>query len=552
MRGILRCLAGLVLLMATSTLALAADKAIIVLDASGSMWGQIDGRPKLEIARETLASVLPTLPADLELGLMAYGHREKGNCSDIELVVPPAAGSAAAISEAAAHLRFLGKTPLTEAVRQAAQALRYTEEKATVILITDGIETCRADPCALGAELEQGGVDFTAHVVGFGLSKEEGRQVACLADNTGGRYIEASDAGSLGEALKETVADAGPAAEPQPRPAVEPEPVATFNIVPTVALSEDADDLEDGAGNAWEVYRAGASGERGEHVTTEYGRWRGNLDPGQYVVVARLGYAEVAQVVAVEAGKVAQPHFVLNAGRLIVRPRPNEGADVPDGAATVVDYPGEGEATLYGVANDVYPAGDQVVTVKIGEGSATETIALAAGETVEKDIVVGVGRVALTASYVPGMAVEDDGLYVEIFKPGRRIDGSRDSVSYGYGPASEYDVPAGDYVALARLGEAEAEAPFAVRVGERVEANVVLNAGVLAIAAPGADFIEVFAAKKDIQGNRKSFGYAYGEAHQTTLPAGDYVVVRRLPDDGGTAEGTATVKAGERTEVAIP
>jgi Ca-activated chloride channel family protein len=150
------------------------------------------------------------------------------------------------------------------------------------------------------------------------------------------------------------------------------------------------------------------------------------------------------------------------------------------------------------------------------------------------------------------MAVEDDGLYVEIFKPGRRIDGSRDSVSYGYGSASEYDVPAGDYVALARLGEAEAEAPFAVRVGERVEANVVLNAGVLAIAAPGADFIEVFAAKKDIQGNRKSFGYAYGEAHQTTLPAGDYVVVRRLPNDGGTAEGTATVKAGERTEVAIP
>ena len=43
-----------------------ADRAIIVLDGSGSMWGQIDGRAKLEIARETLAEVLPTLPADLE------------------------------------------------------------------------------------------------------------------------------------------------------------------------------------------------------------------------------------------------------------------------------------------------------------------------------------------------------------------------------------------------------------------------------------------------------------------------------------------------------
>ena len=71
-------------------------------------------------------------------------------------------------------MKFLGKTPLTEAVRQAASTLKSTEAKATVILITDGIETCEADPCALGAELEASGVDFTAHVVGFGLTAEEG------------------------------------------------------------------------------------------------------------------------------------------------------------------------------------------------------------------------------------------------------------------------------------------------------------------------------------------------------------------------------------------
>ena len=57
---------------------------------------------------------------------MAYGHREKGSCVDIELVVPPAAGSAPAITSAADTMKFLGKTPLTAAVRQAAEALRYT------------------------------------------------------------------------------------------------------------------------------------------------------------------------------------------------------------------------------------------------------------------------------------------------------------------------------------------------------------------------------------------------------------------------------------------
>ena len=68
---------------------LADGRSIIVLDGSGSMWGQIDGRAKLEIAREALDSVLSALDPVTEIGLMAYGHREKGACGDIELVVPP-------------------------------------------------------------------------------------------------------------------------------------------------------------------------------------------------------------------------------------------------------------------------------------------------------------------------------------------------------------------------------------------------------------------------------------------------------------------------------
>lgn len=201
------------LALATALLAspACAEDILIVLDGSGSMWGQIDGKPKLEIARETLATVLADTPPGTALGLMAYGHREKGNCDDIELVVPVRAGSAGDIGAAAAKMKFLGMTPLSEAVSRAARELRFTEQKATVILITDGLETCKADPCALGTELEQSGVDFTAHVVGFGLSAEEGRQVACLAENTGGRYIAANDAGALATALTETVVEVPPA-----------------------------------------------------------------------------------------------------------------------------------------------------------------------------------------------------------------------------------------------------------------------------------------------------------------------------------------------------
>lgn len=202
-------------------------RTIIVMDGSGSMWGQIDGRTKLEIARETVSSVLTTIPADQELGLMAYGHREKGNCSDIELLVPPASGTGAEIADKVAKMRFLGKTPLSESVRQAAEALRYGEASATVVLVTDGLETCDADPCALGRELEASGLNFTAHVIGFGLSAEEGAQVACLAEETGGKYLQASDAGALSEALQETVVAAPLEPVPDVLPS-EPLPSKTY------------------------------------------------------------------------------------------------------------------------------------------------------------------------------------------------------------------------------------------------------------------------------------------------------------------------------------
>ncbi len=219
-------LASAILLAASGVVAAQQQpRTLIVMDGSGSMWGQIEGRPKLQIARETVAAVLGSLPADQELGLIAYGHRSKGDCSDIELIVPPAPGAAADVLQAVNNMRFLGKTPLSEAVRQAALALRHTEEAATVVLITDGLETCAADPCALATELERSGVDFTAHVIGFGLTNEEGAQVACLAENTGGRYIQAADGASLAAALSAAVSE-----PPQAAPPPEPEALPTATL----------------------------------------------------------------------------------------------------------------------------------------------------------------------------------------------------------------------------------------------------------------------------------------------------------------------------------
>lgn len=548
-------LAGLLSLLLFAAPALAADKAIIILDASGSMWAQINGEARISIARKTLDKVLAGVPDDLELGLMAYGHREKGNCDDIELLVPPASGSADAISEAAADVQPKGKTPISAAVKLAAEDLKYTEDKATVILITDGLETCEADPCALASDLETQGVDFTTHVVGFGLSDEEGKQVACLAENTGGKYIAAGDEDSLTQALNETVAEVGAPSEPPVAPAPEEPIEVEFNLVPQVVLAEGDTGIDEAPiGNAdivWEIHQANADGSEGEYLSTDYGvNYKANLEPGDYLVSASIGYAHIQMPVTITAGEVAEPFFVLNAGQLTIRPLPSEGAEPDGNAAVFTEFPNGESATSYGETKVWVPAGETKVTVTMGAGVATDAVPVKAGEFVSRDVVVGIGVAAVNAFYVEGLKVEDNNLFEEVVEARKDIQGNRKSITYAYGPDAIFELAPGDYVLLSTVGGTKLETPFTIKTGERTEVGAVLDAGVVAISAPGLDKVEVFGAKKDIQGNRTSFAYGYGGELQTTLPAGDYVVVAS-PADGADKERAISVVAGERLEVTV-
>ena len=212
-------------------------QAILVLDASGSMWGQIDGISKIEIAQSVVGDLLTDLPSEQSLGLTVYGHRVKGDCSDIETMVLPGGDTRAAIAAAVNGISPKGKTPLSDAVIQAAEALKYTEEAATVILVTDGLETCERDPCAVGRALEENGIGFTAHVIGFDVAVEDRDQLQCLADETGGKFLSASNADELSLALSE----------------VAEEPVAPAPVLVTFVASQSDDGPAVGYDLIWDL-----------------------------------------------------------------------------------------------------------------------------------------------------------------------------------------------------------------------------------------------------------------------------------------------------------
>jgi Ca-activated chloride channel family protein len=551
MRHLLRLFAGLVAVTALAVPALAADKAMIILDASGSMWAQINGVSRIEMARDSLKQVLAGVPSDLELGFMAYGHRSKGDCNDIETLVEPAAGTADSIVGAAMALNPKGKTPLSAAVKRAAEQLKYTENKATVVLITDGIETCDADPCALATELAKDGVDFKVNVVGFGLSQADGAKVKCLADNTHGTYISADDADGLKNAIDVAVNNTPP---PEPAaPSSSEEPATDITFAPTAVLTEGGDTLVDGDGNiAWEFYSVKADGSQGDWVRTEYGNaYRGAIEPGEYWVNAKLDYAHVELKLTIEAGKTATPVFDLEAGHIDLRPRMAEGEDINSGAAVYTEFPDGTSTTSYGEVSIYVPAGDTKVTVTIGSAVINDVVSVAAGDRAEKDLVVGAGHINITGSFAEGQPIGDSVLFVEVFDAKKDIQGNRKSVANGYGPTISLDLAPGDYVAVASYDAVKVEQPFSIRSGEGSDLDINLNAGALAVTAPNGNYVEIFSAKKDIQGNRTSFGGTYDMAATRTLPPGDYHIVVTLANDAGTKEADASVKAGERTEITV-
>jgi Ca-activated chloride channel homolog len=70
----------LAMVMGYATAAWTADRSkhvMLILDASGSMWGQIGGKAKITIAKEVLSDLIQDLPSDLQVGLTVYGHRQK-------------------------------------------------------------------------------------------------------------------------------------------------------------------------------------------------------------------------------------------------------------------------------------------------------------------------------------------------------------------------------------------------------------------------------------------------------------------------------------------
>ncbi len=176
---------------------------LFIYDASGSMWGQMQGKTKMEIASEVLATSVDNFPDNQKIGFVAYGHRKKGDCKDVEFLVDIESGTKTEVIQSVKGIKPLGKTPLAYSALQVIDKLRQTKLKATIILITDGIESCGGNICDVIKAAKEEGIDFKLHIIGFGLKDEDTEQLKCATKAGDGNYYNAEDAGGLGDVLSE-------------------------------------------------------------------------------------------------------------------------------------------------------------------------------------------------------------------------------------------------------------------------------------------------------------------------------------------------------------
>ena len=194
-------------LLLISTIALAEGKTYIefIFDASFSMDQRVDGRrTRMDVAKEVMEVLLEGLEdrPDLEIALRVYGSKltDVVGCRDSILfqAFGPVGEVRPSILKTIKRLKPAGMTPIGYSLELAAQDFpQEGNNRNVIVLITDGEESCNADPCAISKKLQEEGVILRPYVVGFALSALEEASVRCI-----GNYYPAHDRESLLTALQ--------------------------------------------------------------------------------------------------------------------------------------------------------------------------------------------------------------------------------------------------------------------------------------------------------------------------------------------------------------
>ncbi|HLY12351.1 MAG TPA: zinc ribbon domain-containing protein [Planctomycetota bacterium] len=194
-----------------------ASNFMIILDASGSMHEEIDGREKVDIAKDVIESIVKHLGEGARVGLRVYGHRYDAlnDLADVdtELVFPVGPIQPATFMAKVRSLKSKGKTPLTLSIDETIKDVASVDSELDLvtIILTDGGESTRgARPYEAAARLAASRKGMKVHIVGFDINEDDWReQLEKTAAAGNGKYFHVRKASELMTALQLVTVGAG-------------------------------------------------------------------------------------------------------------------------------------------------------------------------------------------------------------------------------------------------------------------------------------------------------------------------------------------------------
>ena len=181
----------------------------VILDASGSMWKKMaDGQPRITVAKNVLTElVAQKLPEHTPFALRVFGHKQAKSCrTDLAIPFGPLARAKTIKKIKSINPQDRSKTPIGDSLKAVTKDLRKADGKRIVILITDGEETCDADPKAVIADLRAQGFDVQVNIVGFAIDDNALKEsFAQWAEIGGGEYFDTNDSQQLINSLQESL-----------------------------------------------------------------------------------------------------------------------------------------------------------------------------------------------------------------------------------------------------------------------------------------------------------------------------------------------------------
>ena len=536
------------------------------------MWARVDGdkRAKIDLVREGLRSVLGEVAATARYGMVSFGHRRSGDCSDIEVIAPIRTADAVDALAIIDKLNPRGKGPVADALVAATEALEKAgvtgEQSGSIILVHDNADNCKQDPCEAANAIHKNHPKVTVHLVSLALDGDEAERMACVAQTTGGTVFAVNDAKGVREAIAGAFKLAVVQRPRDPSPVVTPPvetplltgvPTGPPRIVARAHLSERSPPLN--VPVVWRVTKVGAATAL-PPVTSAVLELP--IDAGRYAIDASVGFAsgkttvDVAPVGAT-AVDISLEAAALNVGIKTLR----DGARSPTAFVTLGAASSAARPLWVGRAADanfIVPAGRYELRVVDGLSVRTESLALAVGEVSNPELVTGTGRLELAAlAKADGEALEGVTFIIARDDP-QQPDGRRE-IARSAATRPAFILGAGTYYVTARIGMSEVRQRIGIGAGDTVKRSLTFGFGKLIIEPQlttqrgdvSGQALPVSLRVLSLENDGRQIFWGRAPAGDLKVAAGRYRIEGQLDTGEVKASQDVEVEAGGERRVAL-